>query len=94
MPRTHTSQPTPTNEQRARRARAAVIAYRKAADTDETRQATLLTDLLADLMHHAGHCNGVDFDLSLDMARSFYTAEFLREALAPQEEERARAVSA
>ena len=81
---------SPTTRQRSQRARAAVIAYRKAADTNETKDATLLTDLLADLMHLAGSCRGVDFNYALDMARSHYTTEFLREALTPSMQDDAR----
>ena len=80
----------PSNEQRAQRARRAVIAYRKAADTDETDQPTLFIDLLTDLMHLAGQCRGVEFNRALDMARSHYTEEFLRAGLSvPEEEARA-----
>lgn len=72
----------PTNEQRAQRARRAVIAYRKAADTNETRQPVLLCELLTDLMHLAAQCNGVNFEQSLGLARGHYQAEYLREAMA------------
>jgi len=73
--------PQLTNEQRAQRARRAVIAYRKAADTNETRPRALLCDLLTDLMHLAAKCQGVNFERSLQMARGHYQAEFLREAM-------------
>jgi hypothetical protein len=71
-----------TNRERAQRARIAVIAYRKAADSNETRKAALLRDLLTDLMHLAAACGGVDFEHSLELARGEYEAEFLRQALA------------
>lgn len=72
----------PTNAtctQRAQRARSAVVAYRKAADTNETREGALLSNLLADLMHLAAVCEGVNFDHSLEYARSHYSAEQIRE---------------
>ena len=69
----------PTNTQRAQRARTAVIAYRKAADTNETRDGALLANLLADLMHLAASCGGVNFEHSLAYARSNYSAEQIQE---------------
>jgi hypothetical protein len=80
-----------TTSQRGQRARSAVIAYRKAADTNETRDAALLRDLLTDLMHLAGGCGGVSFDRSLELARSEYQAETLRQALEGSREERSAA---
>ncbi len=74
-----------TNTQRARRARTAVIAYRKAADTNETRDAALLCDLLTDLMHLSATCDGVSFDHSLEFARANYGADQVRELCARAE---------
>jgi hypothetical protein len=73
----------PSNRDRAHRARAAVTAYRKSMDTNETNRGTLLTDLLADLMHLAACCPGVQFDSALETARTHYATEFKREAEAP-----------
>lgn len=59
------------NAKRAARAGAALDAYAAVADADD---AAALTDLLADLMHHADRA-GKDFDAALDSARTHYTAE-------------------
>jgi hypothetical protein len=73
----------PSKRDRAQCARAAVTAYRKSVDTDETNRGTLLTDLLADLMYLAACCPGVRFDSALETARAHYATEFKREAEAP-----------
>jgi hypothetical protein len=66
----------PSNRDRALRARAAVTAYRKAVDTNETDQQTLITDLLADLQHLAAQRpRHTDFEAALYHARRHYSAE-------------------
>jgi hypothetical protein len=80
---------TANSVQRAIRARAAVIAYRKAADTNETREGALLGDLLTDLMHLSATCKGVSFQRSLDVARANFTADKIQELCARAETIRA-----
>ena len=70
-----------TNDTRAARALAAIVAYR-AYDNgghDEGEDEADLRDLLADLMHYAGRCDQNDgpdyFDRQLASARTHYEKE-------------------
>lgn len=76
---------SPSNLQRAGRARAAVVAYRQATHSEGTSDGALLCNLLADLMHLAARCDGVSFDHSLQYARSNFGLDQARELCARAE---------
>lgn len=76
---------SPSNLQRAIRARAAVVAYRQAANSEGMPEGALLCDLLADLMHLAARCQNVSFDHSLQYARSNFGLDQARELCARAE---------